>query len=156
MILGQTDLFNIWTTGAMEKSLSSTSGQAELFAQHFFENPRLGLFVRKLSSVKHSIHKTSYFLYLKPPIITFCKDWEAYYWAPLGECFEQESRGPCQEGQYFSFNLTSRQGPTRDRVKHGGIWRTMHCRLCIGCYGAAASGAGGGGRGLQRDVVYLC
>jgi hypothetical protein len=73
-------------------------------------SPFSGLFVRKLSSVKHSIHKTSYFLYLKPPIVTVSKDWEAYYWAPLGECFEQESRGPCQEGQYFSFNLTSRKG----------------------------------------------
>jgi hypothetical protein len=37
-------------TGAMEKSLSSTSGQAQLIGQQFFKNPRSGLFVRKLSS----------------------------------------------------------------------------------------------------------
>jgi hypothetical protein len=37
------------------------------------------------------------------------KDWEAYFWEPLGECYEQESRGPCQEGQYFAFNATARR-----------------------------------------------
>jgi hypothetical protein len=30
-------------------------------------------------------------------------------------------------------------------VVHGGIWRTMHCRLCINCYG---TGFGGRGRGV--------
>ena len=39
----------------------------------------------------------------------YCKqDWEAYYWAPLNQCFEQESPGPCQEGQYFAYNVSSR------------------------------------------------
>ena len=37
------------------------------------------------------------------------QDWEAYYWAPLDQCFEQESPGPCREGQYFAYNATSRQ-----------------------------------------------
>ena len=40
----------------------------------------------------------------------YCRqEWEAYYWAPLDQCFEQESPGPCQEGQYFAYNATSRQ-----------------------------------------------
>ena len=37
------------------------------------------------------------------------QDWEAYYWAPLDQCFEQESPGPCREGQYFAYNVTSRK-----------------------------------------------
>ena len=40
----------------------------------------------------------------------YCRqEWEAYFWAPLDQCFEQESPGPCQEGQYFAYNATSRQ-----------------------------------------------
>ena len=36
------------------------------------------------------------------------QEWDAYYWKETGECFEQESRGPCQEGQYFGYNTTTR------------------------------------------------
>jgi hypothetical protein len=33
---------------------------------------------------------------------------------------------------------------------HGGIWRTMHCRLCINCYGTGKWVVGGGGCGRGR------
>jgi hypothetical protein len=109
--------------------------------------------VRILSSVKHSIHKTSSFLYLKPPTVTFCKDWEAYYWAPLGECFEQESRGPCQEGQYFSFNLTSRQGLHEIglNMKESGGQCTVVFTLVVT---EPASGAGTGGGYKKMSSIF--
>ena len=38
----------------------------------------------------------------------FCKEsWQAYYYRQTGQCFEQESKGPCPRGQYFAFNATS-------------------------------------------------
>ncbi len=37
----------------------------------------------------------------------------------------------------------------RIHSKHGGIWRTMHCRLCINCYRNRLVGQWGGGGGYH-------
>lgn len=38
-----------------------------------------------------------------------CKpEWQVYYYNNTGECYEQESPGPCPVGQYFAYNTTSR------------------------------------------------
>ncbi len=37
------------------------------------------------------------------------KDWPVYYWPATGECFEQESPGPCGQGRYFAYNATLRE-----------------------------------------------
>ena len=34
-------------------------------------------------------------------------DWSVYYWTQTGQCFEQESPGPCPPGMYFAFNASS-------------------------------------------------
>lgn len=34
-------------------------------------------------------------------------DWSVYHWPETGECFEQESPGPCPPGQYFAYNSTA-------------------------------------------------
>ena len=42
---------------------------------------------------------------------TGCKcqpDWNVYYYKQTGQCYEQESKGPCPVGQYFAYNATSR------------------------------------------------
>ncbi len=33
---------------------------------------------------------------------------------------------------------------TKENADHEGIWRSVHCRLCINCYGTAKWGGGGG------------
>jgi hypothetical protein len=33
-------------------------------------------------------------------------------------------------------------GPVAVTFYHGGIWRTLHCRLCINCYGTGETASG--------------
>ena len=35
-------------------------------------------------------------------------EWDVYYYKQTGQCYEQESKGPCPVGQYFAYNATSR------------------------------------------------